>query len=422
MNESFLWYLWKYRLYHHDLFTKTGESLTVEHPGQQNYDSGPDFFNARVRIGETLWAGNVEVHTLSSDWRKHKHHLDKAFDSVILHVVFNNDEEIIRKDGTAFPVLELKNFIDESLWEKYRKLMKSSFSISCKKQIGNVDPLIISQWLDRTLATRLERKTIAINNLLSFTNNDWEEAFYRKLATNFGFKVNALPFEMLAGSLPYKILLRHSDTFQTEALLFGQAGLLENNFTDIYPNKLKEEYIYISKKMDLKKVDGILWKFSRMRPVNFPTIRIAQFARLISQPKLFSSIIEMKHPDQIIQLFKTSPHEYWNDHYVFDKQSAYIEKTLGEQAIQNIIINTIVPFLFAYGRHKNEEVLCARALQLLEYCKGEENKIVKEFTTARINIGSAADSQAVIELYNEYCIKKNCLNCNIGLKLLQKTE
>jgi len=423
MNESFLWYLWRYRLYHHDLLTTEGEPVTVEYPGQQNDDSGPDFSHAKVRIGNTLWAGNVEVHVRSGDWIKHGHQYDKAFDNVIMHVVFENDVDIHRASGQRIPVVELKGKFDENRWESYRRLMKSSRPIPCSASVGAIDKILILQWLDRTLISRLERKTKYVNQLMNLYRGSHEETFYQMLAANFGFKVNALPFELLARSLEYKVILRHSGLLQTEALLFGQAGLLEEEFKDEYPERLQKEYIYLRKKLSLQPVEARLWKFSRMHPKNFPTLRISQFANLIhSKPYLLSSILNAADFNTVKNLLSTNASSYWDTHYTFENSSPFSEKKLGASAIENLIINTLVPFQFAYGKLKGDQHLCDRAVHWLENCGPENNTIIRNWEQLGIEVESAYYSQSLIELKNEYCQKKNCLNCGIGLKLLQENK
>lgn len=424
MNESFLWYLWKYRLYHPAITTTDGDNISVEYPGQQNADSGPDFSHARVRIGATLWAGNVEVHTRSSDWLRHGHQHDRAFDNVILHVVYENDVVISRPDGQVIPVVELKDKFDSGKWEHYRRLMKSGKPIPCSSSITTISVLEMEQWLDRTLISRLERKTIYINKLLELYKGSFEEVFYQLLAANFGFKVNAIPFELLARSLEHKVLIRHSASLlQTEALLFGQAGLLEDDFTEEYPIKLQKEYRYLKKKLHLIGLEKKLWKFSRMHPANFPTIRISQFAVLFQKrPHILSSILNCLTVVELKKLFEVKAHEYWDNHFTFGEETEASDKNLGDFAVENIIINTIVPFLFYYGKYKGDEHLCSKAIGWLEHCLAENNAIIREWGKLGVKAINASHSQSLIELKNEYCVTKNCLNCRIGLKLLQQTE
>jgi Protein of unknown function (DUF2851) len=424
MNESFLWYLWKYRLFHHDLTTTDGEPVIVEYPGQQNDDSGPDFSHARVRISKMLWAGNVEVHVRAGDWMRHGHQHDKAYDNVILHVVFENDVTIRRPGGQIIPVIALKDFIDPLQWQSYRKLMKSGKQIPCSGMIRDLDPLTLQQGKDRALANRLERKINYVNQLLLLYRGNLEEVFYQMLASCYGFKINALPFELLSRSINLKTLKRHSSSLmQTEALLYGQAGLLDADFKEDYPNQLKKEYIYLQQKLNLKPLEARLWKFSRMHPPNFPTIRIAQFAQLIhSQKQILAGILDEESVENVKLHFQFPASPYWNRHFVFDKESAYAEKKLGSAAAESILINAVVPFLFHYGKSKGNDQICSRALQWLENCMPENNTIIRNWHKEGVLASSAYDTQALIELKNEFCLKKNCLNCVIGVKLLQQKQ
>ena len=422
MNEAFLWYLWKYRLFTKALVTTDGDPITVIQPGFQNSDSGPDFFNARVQIGDTLWAGNVEIHIKSGDWIRHGHHHDRAFDNVILHVVFEEDRIIRRPNGQVIPVVTIGDNFEPSRWANYQQLARSKGWIPCEKQINEIDELSILQWLDRLLVDRLEAKTSTIMDLLTESNGDWQETFYRLLARNFGFKVNAIPFELLAKSLPLKILLRHKNNlFQLEALLLGQAGLLEPDFVDPYPRQLYHEYIYLQKKLLIKPLEGHLWKFGRLRPANFPTIRLMQFATLIHKSEhLFLNIIDASSIEELHRLLTVSAGEYWNTHFRPDQYSAFQVKSLGASAIENILINTIVPFLFMYGKSQGHPALIEKSIKWLETCKAEKNVIIRGWEKLGITAKSAAQSQSLIELKNNYCLPKNCLTCGIGIKLFNK--
>ena len=422
MNEAFLWYLWKYRLFTKELVTTDGEPITVIQPGYQNTDSGPDFFNARLQIGDTLWAGNVEIHIKSGDWIRHGHQDDRAFDNVILHVVFEADRIIRRPNGQVIPVVAVKNNFELSKWTNYQQLTRSKGWIPCEKQINEIDKLIIQQWLDRLLVDRLEAKTSAINVMLSESNGDWQETFYRLLARNFGFKVNAIPFELLAKSLPMKILSRlKNNLFQLEALLLGQAGLLSPDFVDLYPKQLYAEYIYMQNKLLIQPLEGHLWKFGRLRPSNFPTIRLMQFAALIHKSEhLFSKIIKASSMEELHQLFTISASEYWNTHFQPDRPSGFQIKSLGASAIDNILINTIVPFLFSYGKSEGHPALLEKAILWMEDCCAEQNAIIRGWKKVGVVARSAAHSQALIELKNTYCLSKKCLTCGIGISLLTK--
>jgi hypothetical protein len=421
MKEDFLHHLWKFKLYNrHNLKTTDGEAVEVLNTGQHNTDAGPDFFNAKVKVGETLWAGNVEIHLKSSDWKKHSHHLDGAYKNVILHVVHEHDEQVATAGGTGIVTLELKEKFNPKLYKNYLQLLESREWIPCEKKIKSVDKLTVDSWLERLLVERLELKTENILQSLRINKNSWEETFYHQLAKNFGFQLNSLPFEMLAKSLPLSYLGKHkSSLLQIEALLFGQAGMLSKKFKDDYPNQLKKEYDFLKMKFSLQPMDGSQWKFLRLRPSNFPTIRIAQFAQLIHKSShLFSKILEIEKVKDIEKLFEVSVSDYWLTHYTFDKSSTRREKHLGETAMQIILINTVIPFLFAYGKQRQSEIHEERALLFLEKIAAEKNSIITHWNKLGLSSVNAGQSQALIQLKNEYCSKKNCLNCAIGNKII----
>ena len=430
MTEEFLYYLWKFRLFDNNkLQTTNGEELHIIKTGDHNSDSGPDFFNARIKIGKTTWAGNVEIHVNAADWETHKHQHDKAYNNVILHVVYEADRELKRKNarlndevgqGEIIPTLELKKRIPQSIYYKYSSFKSSRDWIPCGKQIQNVDSFTLNHWLDRLLVERLEKKSIPILKSLEQNKYNWEETFYRFLARNFGLKVNSEPFEMLARSLPYSVLAKHKNSLpQMESLLFGTAGLLEKEFQDSYPKNLKKEFQFLKQKFKLKSIDSSLWKFMRLHPPNFPTIRISQFANLIYKSShLFSQIIEAATIKQITELLRTETSEYWLTHYRFDKTSPKREKTLGNDSINILLINTILPFLFVYGKEKGEEKFCDRALSLLEKIEPEKNSIISKWNELEVKTESAYQTQALLQLKNEYCSQKRCLECSVGAKLL----
>lgn len=425
MTEELLHHVWKYRLFDHkELFTQSGEAVEVIVPGDHNTDSGPDFFNARVKVGGTEWAGNIEIHTRASDWKRHGHEQDKAYDNIVLHVVYENDEPLADAAGNIVPAIQLKGRIDELLMKKYSELRQGRDWIPCGSQVKEVSSITLVSWLERLLVERLERKALDIQSKLELNRNNWEESFYQQLARNFGFRINAGPFELLARSLPSTILAKHkSSLLQVEALLFGQAGLLEDHFTDGYARQLQNEYAFLQKKFKLVPVAAHLWKFMRLRPSNFPTIRIAQLAHLVYRSShLFSSVMEAHTVEDIHKLFNVKASEYWEEHYVFDKRSPKRSKQLGKDAIDNIIINTIVPFLFVYGRKHDDERYEERALKLLECTEGESNGIITNWKKLGMNADTAWSTQALLQLRNEYCAKKRCLQCAIGNKLLEESS
>ena len=421
MKEEFLHYVWKYKLYQsNSLKTQNGEKIEILNSGIHNFDSGPDFFNAKVKIGDTIWAGNIEIHLKSSDWLVHKHDSDKAYDNVILQVLLQNDKEICRTNGQIIPTLEIE--FNKELLSNYESLLKNETWISCQDYLQTVDPFIIQNCLEKLAIERLEQKSVRIMELLKLVNNSWETAFYYHLARNFGFKLNSDPFELLAKSLPLNNIAKHKDDItQIEALLFGQAGFLDEESGDEYFLNLRKEYLYLQNKFQLKPIEKHLWKFLRSRPVNFPTIRIAQFAQLIyKSTALFSKIIETKNVSEFHKLFIVKPSSYWDTHYVFNKESVSKSKILGKSAIDIILINTIVPFLFVYGKSKGISELQERAINLLENIKAEKNSIITKWADLNIKSSNAFDTQALIQLKNNYCNEKKCLNCQIGNSLINR--
>ncbi len=421
MKEEFLHYLWKYALYSLPLELTTGEQVEVISAGEHNHDSGPDFFNAKIKIGKTIWAGNVEIHVKASDWQKHKHSNNDAYDSIILHVVAENDVQIKRKNGKVIPALELK--APANLYEQYLFLMQNNDWVPCESFISRVTEFTIFQWKEALLVERLAQKAEIIGDRFKANNSNWEETFYQTLAANFGFRTNAQPFEMLAKSLPINHLGKHKDQLPLiEAFLFGQAGLLIDNSNDSYSNFLQKDYKHLAAKFNLKPMSGHLWKFMRLRPANFPTIRIAQFAALIHQSSsLFSKIIDAKELNTIKDLFNIQASEFWNTHYTFEKESIKKVKKLGNNAFENIMINTIAPMLFYYGQQKGKPEYSEKALKWLTNIPGEKNAITKSWVALGMNNQNAFDSQALIQLKNVYCKKRRCLQCRIGNQVIKHT-
>jgi hypothetical protein len=422
-TEDFLHYVWKFRLFDNTgLQTTNGEELTVYSAGMHNTDSGPDFNNARLKIGDTTWAGNVELH-YHHPTGKHKHTTDNAYDNVILHVVYRDDEPVILANGRQLPTLELKDRIPDELYSRYHNLLFGNQTvIPCEASIGRLDDFTLRTWLTRVLIERLEKRSAAVTAALTLNRGDWEETFYQFLAANFGFKINAVPFEMLAKSLPQLILAKHKNNpLQIEALLFGQAGFLTADLTDEYPLKLKGEYDFLRKKHGLKPIENHLWKFMRLRPQNFPTIRLAQFVALIvSSNHLFSKVLDIRDVKSLQNLFteiKVNP--YWDNHYRFDKPSPPSSKNMGQASIDILLLNTFALFLFSYGNHHQQQHYIDRGLKLLESLPGEQNNIIADFDSLGVKAGTAFESQALLELKNYYCNYKKCLQCSVGNKILK---
>ncbi len=422
MREDFLHYLWRTKRFHLDNLVSTeGESLQIIHFGRHNHHAGPDFLEAKIQVGETLWAGNVEIHVNASEWIAHKHQEDSAYDNVILHVVLEEDQPIYRSTGERIPCLELRKRIPPKIIKTYQKIVHNEYWVPCQHHFYSVPTITKNLWLDRLLVERLEQKTIPIAERLVASHNAWESVFYELLARNFGVKINAEPFELLAQSTPLNLFAKHKNNlFQIEALLFGQAGLLAGDFADDYPKALQKEYQFLQKKYNLQPLKKESWRFMRLRPANFPSIRIAQFATLIYQSThLFSKVLEAESIKAIEKLFKVSLSEYWLNHYVFDKSSAERKKRLGKSTIHLLIINTIVPFLFLYGTHKSIDAYRDKALRFLEALAPEKNSIIEQWKILGLEPDSAYQTQALLQLKNEYCIKKRCLACAIGNSILK---
>lgn len=420
MKESILHYIWQQKLFEaHNLKTTEDEWVEIIDVGKLNTDAGPDFFNAKIKIGETLWAGNVEIHNFSSEWEKHNHHTNRAYDSVILHVVRKADADVYRIDGEKIPQMEL--VFSPQIELNYKKLLEDQKWIPCADKIASVPTIFIQNWKNALIVERLEQKMNAILDLLNANNQHWEEAFYITLARSFGFGTNSQAFEQLAKVTPLSVLGKHKDNlFQLEAILFGQAGLLDGNPSDEYVVGLRKEYDFLAAKFDLKPLQSTQWKLLRLRPDNFPTIRIAQFAALIhTSTKLFSKILE--HPDinYLNTLFEGNISEYWHTHYTFTQKSNLKSKKIGQQSKNIIYINTVVPFLFCYGQQKNNQEMKDRAIELLEQLPVEQNAVITGWKNIGLSFISAYDSQALLHLKKNYCDEKKCLRCRIGNKVLR---
>ena len=422
MKEEILQYIWKFQYYNkNELITTNGDPISVIHPGNHNLNQGPDFKEAKIKINNTLWAGNVEIHINSSHWILHNHSADNNYNNIILHIVWNHDVEIKDQNGNNLPTLEMQSRVSNMLLEKYQQLMETSQFIPCEKLQHNLSDLALTGWKQRLVAERLIYKSENILSILKETNYHWEETFWWLIASNFGLKVNSEIFKKIAQSLPISILAKHkNNVIQIEALLFGQAGLLNKKFKEKYPLMLQKEYFFYQKKYNLEKVDGELF-FLRMRPANFPTIRLAQLAMLIHNSEhLFSKIKETVSISDIKKMLAVEANDYWHYHYTFEESSDYKIKKLGKQMIDNIIINTIVPIIFTYGLHNNEESFKEKAIKWLEEISPEKNEITKGFEKLNYANKSAFDSQAFIELKNKYCNHKLCLQCSIANSILNK--
>lgn len=431
MQETFISYLWQCQYFSkQQLSTVAGERLQILHIGQANTDAGADFLQACVMIDEVKWVGNIEIHLKTSDWLAHKHEQNRSYDSVILHVVWEDDlqnrQTIRRNDLTEIPVLALKNRVDRLLVEKYYLLMANQQSeILCASQFSSVKAITKTSMLDKVLIQRLQRKSQEVLKLLKENVGDWETTTFQWTAQSFGFKVNNEAFLRLSKALPLLVLMKYTENLtKIEALLFGQAGLLSTDEKDDYFAMLEKEYQYLSHKHSLKnsQLSSHYWKFLRLRPANFPTIRMAQFAQLFHQRKtLFDTFVNTEKFEDLYQFFAVTQSDYWQHHYLFGKVAEQSIGGLGVQSIQNLLINTVVPLLIAYANHKDNQAFTDRAIHFLEQLPAEKNKILAAWKDAGLPAKTASDSQALIELFNNFCLAKKCLQCSIGASLL-KTE
>ena len=424
MNESFLHYIWQFQYFRKDdLKASEGEALQIFQPGMLNSNAGPDFEEAKIKIGKLEWRGSIEIHIKASGWNDHHHSDDQAYENVVLHVVWENDKPIKRTDGSFMPTLELKNRVDLTLWNRYKKLFTSAESIPCANSWSKIPDITKLSMLDKTVVQRLESKGEVVKIILTRNNNDWEETFYQLLCKNFGFKVNAEPMFQLAQAMPFKILLKHLDKpIQVEALLFGQAGFLERAKEDEYLSVLIREYNLLRKKygLDAKQMNAVRWRFMRLRPANFPTVRLAQLASLLqTQKNLFSKILEGISIKDLTELLGVDQSEYWQHHYQPGKKSKTIVPALGKSSIQNVIINTITPVLTAYGQLHDDQRYIERAADILQHIPAENNRIVREWSALGYKVTSAFDSQGLIELYNNFCVKRRCLECTVGSSIIK---
>lgn len=421
-SEYLLHYIWKYRLFEQfGLKTTDGRIIEVLDPGIHNGDAGPDFFNAKVKIDDRVWAGNVEIHISSDDWYKHKHDADKSYNSTILHVVEIDKGAVLNEQKQVVPQMVLK--VPQTIRNEAEALLKSRSPIPCRDDMPSIKKHVMRAWIGSLGVERLERKTNDIYAHLLKMNNSWDDVFFVLLARNYGFGLNSDEFERLASSLSYKIVQRHSNNlFQVEALFYGQAGMLEDDaISDEYYIRLQSEYKFLAHKYNLKPLDGFLFKKLRVRPSAFPQIRIAQLSALLVQSgRLFSTILEIDDYKRLRLHLQSEVSEYWKTHYSFGKESKKSNKRLGDTSLDIILINTVAPMLFAYGKMKDQEKYCDRAMTILEYIKPERNSIVNAFKSAGVEVKNAFDSQALIQLRKEYCDKRKCLYCNIGYRILSK--
>ena len=417
MTEQLLQFIWQFQHYNAaELSTTAGEPLEIIHPGTYNTNQGPDFLNAKIKCAGTLLAGNIEVHVLASEWAVHGHSNDKNYNNVILHVVFKEDKH----PALHFPCLQLDGRISKILLSRYEQLMQNQKFISCEEHLTSINDIIWISWKQRLFIERLQEKASYILLSLKKQQFHWEDVFWQMLAKSFGGTINGDAFEAMAVSLPVNVLAKHrAQPLQLEALLTGQCGLLESEFMDCYPIMLQKEFRFLKKKYALCAVH-IPVHFLRMRPAGFPGVRLSQLAALIHNSRhLFSIVKDAESVKDIKKMFLAAANDYWLYHYSFDEQSAFKKKAIGTQLQQHIILNTVLPMLFAYGRYNNAESYIAKAIAWAEELKGEQNNITTGFEKLGISNISAADSQALIQLKRKYCDEKRCLECAVGVKLLK---
>lgn len=419
--EQLLHYVWKHKIFSlKELKTTTGQQVEVIDTGLANTDAGPGFFNAKLKLDGVLWIGNIEIHERSSDWFKHGHHADAGYNSVILHIASEIDTEISRSNGERIPQIQL--ICPEAVRTNYKELLETDSYPPCYRIIPSLPPFTAHSWMTALQMERFEQKATLLNERLKRCQGNWEDAFFITLARNFGFGLNGDAFETWAHQLPFRAVDKHrNDLFQIEAIFFGQAGILEDSNGDGYYLRLKKEYTYLQHKFGLIPMDASLWRFLRLRPANFPHIRIAQLACLYHRAYgLLSRIMETETLQGVRDILKGGTSEYWLTHYTFGGSSPSRPKTLSNTSLDLLIINTVVTFLYAYGLHKGNRVLCARAGSFLEELKAENNYITRMWEQYGMKASNAADSQALIQLKKEYCDKKKCLYCRIGYEYLKR--
>ena len=419
--EQLLHYVWKHKIFPlKELKTTTGQQVEVIDTGLANTDAGPDFFNAKLKLDGVLWIGNIEIHERSSDWFKHGHHADAGYNSVILHIASEIDTEISRSNGERIPQIQL--ICPEAVRTNYKELLETDSYPPCYRIIPSLPPFTAHSWMTALQMERFEQKATLLNERLKRCQGNWEDAFFITLARNFGFGLNGDAFETWAHQLPFRAVDKHrNDLFQIEAIFFGQAGILEDSDGDGYYLRLKKEYTYLQHKFGLIPMDASLWRFLRLRPANFPHIRIAQLACLYHRAYgLLSRIMETETLQGVRDILKGGTSEYWLTHYTFGGSSPSRQKSLSNTSLDLLIINTVVTFLYAYGLHKGNRVLCARAGSFLEELKAENNYITRMWEQCGMKASNAADSQALIQLKKEYCDKKKCLYCRIGYEYLKR--
>ena len=431
--EQLLQYVRKHKILPLEcLETTDGKALEIIDPGLHNRNAGPDFFNAKLRIGNTMWVGNVEIHEHSKDWFRHGHDSDPAYDNVVLHVVEDVDCDVTNSRGEFIP--QIKLCVPVTVTLNYKELLNADAYPPCYRIVPELSQLTVHSWMAALQTERLERKTLDIARRAERANGSWEDAYFITLARNYGFGINGDAFEQWAYNVPLNQVAHHrDDIFQIEAIFLGQAGLLDIDaipakyqkeaMNDGYFNRLKNEYKYLAHKFSLTPMNRTMWKFLRLRPQNFPHIRISQLATLYHERKTsLSQLVECMNVDEMRHMLSTHVTEYWATHYTFGAESASNSKSMSPFSINLLMINTAIPMLFAYGRHTCDDTLCDRAFDMLEQLKAEDNHIIRMWKECGLKVATAGDSQALIQLKNEYCDRKDCLRCRFGYEYLKRSE
>jgi hypothetical protein len=423
MEEQLLQFIWHRQLFNQaELTTTAGDPVEILHTGIPNQDQGPDFLQSRIRIGEQLWAGHVEIHIRSSAWYLHMHEQDTHYNNVILHVVWEEDRPAQTEDGYSIPCVELAGRVEVSLLDRYRHLMNNEEWVPCASALMDVSGIIRTSWLERMMAERLEEKTEGVLRLLNRCAFNWEQVFYIMLARQLGAPTNADPMEVLATAIPLSLLQKHKDRVdQVEAILFGTAGMLGKELNQPYPVQLKTEFDFLRIKYSLRPMPALQWKFMRMRPAHFPTIRIAQLAAMISgTPHFISCIEELASTEEWIRIFSVQPaHEFWHTHYHFTASTPPSKKHLGMGTATSLIINVVAPLMFLYGKHQGKQAMKSHALRLLEELPPEKNAVITAWSQCGWKAADAGQTQAMLHLKKKYCDKRRCLHCAIGMQVVK---
>ncbi|MEL6389371.1 MAG: DUF2851 family protein [Bacteroidota bacterium] len=422
LKEELLHYLWQMKRFdQNDLRTTSGLELSIQAFGQLNHDAGPDFNNGRILVDGTSWVGHIEMHLLSSDWYRHRHHDDPAYDNVVLHVVYHHDREIIRRDGTTIPCLELESRIDQHTLDQYQSLLSTRNWVPCEKHLSTVSELTKRSTLDRMLAERLAQKAQLLATELEQLNGDLATLIYQRFAYSLGLTVNASAMQRLARCIPYRILAKHrDDLFQLESLLFGTSGLIPSTHQDDYVNALRREFAILRSKYELESLQAVEWKYFKLRPAAFPTIRIAQLAKLIHQIPRLDDLLIQGSVSEIHTQMAVKAEGFWKYHYTWDTASSPRAKTLGKSKREVIIINTVAPILWLIGETKSEQRSKDKAIHLLESVKGEKNHITNKWAALGMPNESAMDSQGLVHLKKQFCNQSKCLACPVGVNIMSQ--